>query len=359
MKTEHASRFSPQNSASLSPTDSTLCLSRGNTLHLRPEFFLRQSQHSGWNQQTVQGFAGFNCFETGRIGDTIQLTRSHCQPDQNYHCQILHPQATTLILFGESGISHFAFQSTGSPHPITDHRSLSDQIQQSSGTLTNETVYTVRPGDLWLINLTDAPLLRLTPSHQQCRMQVLKYASHRLSDTMGTQGQLEKLGNQAIRLARQMPLPPALKTLAQNPLAHPVDRLMAEASALELVAGYIGQLIETSHGHTRHTTPEVDLAIEKLISDLSNPPSLDELAQLTGMSHTRLNRAFKQSLGHTVFSWLRQYRLEQACLALRYSKEEITDIASRLGFSHASHLSTQFRQYRGCTPLEYRQKSRI
>ena len=364
MKTEHAT---------------LLCLSQNNTLCLKPEFFLHQSQQSGWNQQTVQGFAGFNCFETGRIGETIQLTRSHCQPDQDYHCQILHPQATTLILFGEAGISHFAFQSTGDIHQITEDSSYSGQIPQLSDSLAKETVYTVRPGDLWLINLTDAPLLRMTPSHTQCRMQVLKYASHRLYDTMGIQGQMESLGNRAIRLARQTQLPPALKKLAQNPLSHPVDRLMAEASALELIAGYINLLIEDgaagitpsekvtvkglSAGHTDNMqryasmVPEVDLAREKLISDLACPPSLDELAQLTGMSHTRLNRAFKQALGCTVFSWLRQYRLEQACQALRSSKEEISNIANRLGFSHASHFSTQFRQYQGCTPKEYRQKN--
>jgi len=303
-----------------------------NRFSLTPEFFRTQRIHSGWQFQSLQQFEGFNQFETGRICNDIFVTRSHCSPAQPYRCQIEHPQPTTLILFGEQGISEFFFRPGGAR-------------------------YIVRPGDLWLINLCGEPLYRLTEPDQVCRMQVLKYSSERIAHALDQPQRLARMGTRAIRVARQCVQPAPFQKLASNPLLTPTDRLLAEAWALELIAQHLGQLLDlpAPEAPAQNVCKQpLDRVIECLSADLCNPPSLDELAALSGMSHSRLNREFKRAYGHTVFSWLRQYRLQQSASALRHTDADITDIAVRLGFSSASHFAASFRQKYGCSPLQYR-----
>lgn len=303
-------------------------------VQLTPEFFLRQRGNSGWIEQSLNQLSGFNRFDTARICDDIQVTRSHCELASAYHCHIEHPQATTLILFGEAGISHF-------------------ELDNSSKR------YTVREGDLWLINLNDTSLLRVTPPNQKCRLQVLKFNTERITHVLEEDGLARALGTCAVRLARQSAQPGGLHQLIQNPLSSPIERLLAEAHALELIAHNLGLLVtdSVSNASLRASTPEVQLAIELLTQDLATPPTLDYLAAQTGMSHVRLNREFKKSYGCTVFNWLRQHRLERACFQLRHGDDEITAIALRLGFSSASHFSASFRQVFNCTPQTYRQQA--
>jgi AraC family transcriptional regulator len=94
--------------------------------------------------------------------------------------------------------------------------------------------------------------------------------------------------------------------------------------------------------------------VERLVADLTRPPSLDRLAELAEMSHVRLNRCFRKAYGKTVFEWLRDYRLERARRCLEEPRQNVTDIAFLCGFSSSSHFATAFRHRYGCSPLEYR-----
>lgn len=304
-------------------------------VQLKPDFFIRQQRKEGWSEQCLPQIQGKNLFQSARICPEIQLTRSHCQLDQAYECQIEHPQPTTLLLFGEAGISYFAIGEQGD-------------------------YCTVRPGDLWLINLQGSELKRLTPPDQTCRLQVLKMDSQRINHTLGDNLNLNQLGTRAIRVARQSNQPSALQKLLKNPLNSPVERLLAEAYALEVMAHSLGPLLSGSDMISAPTSsptvknPQLQRVMERLTADLASPPSLDDLAQESGMSHARLNREFKKSYGETVFSWLRKYRMQQACEYLKHGQQDITDIAILLGFSSASHFATSFRNQFGCTPLQYR-----
>ncbi len=328
---------------------------------LKPEFFIEQNARNGWLNTSLATIKGFNRFETGRITDDIHITRSQCTPEQIYQCCIEHPYATTLLLYGEAGISQFSFH-----------------------THNKGSVYIVRPGDLWLINLCDAPLVRITAPNQTCHMQVLKFRSARLSQALASSTSLTQAGTRAVRLARQSKMPRPFQFLVQNTLTSPVDLLLAEAYALELIAQNLSPLLEEqkstatclyTHNHQQQATAsplqpapmathnskghnqeqqKMQQIKERLTDDLTSPPSLHELATITGMSHARLNREFKRCFGQTTFSWLRQYRLEQACFALSYTNKEITDIAMQLGFSSASHFAASFKKSCGSTPLEYR-----
>lgn len=96
-------------------------------------------------------------------------------------------------------------------------------------------------------------------------------------------------------------------------------------------------------------------AAQKLVlSDLSNVPSLPELAAQLGTHEKRLTRVFQTYTGNTVYKFIRDARLQEAKRMLASSDMPIEEIAIALGFSSAANFSTAFRSYAGCTPSAFR-----
>lgn len=91
-----------------------------------------------------------------------------------------------------------------------------------------------------------------------------------------------------------------------------------------------------------------------LTEDLANPPQLAALARQVGTNAKRLNDAFKACAGATVFEYLHEARMREACKLLRDTHIEISTIAADLGYGSACNFSTAFRQRHGVSPRQYR-----
>ncbi|HRP03059.1 MAG TPA: AraC family transcriptional regulator [Candidatus Kapabacteria bacterium] len=99
--------------------------------------------------------------------------------------------------------------------------------------------------------------------------------------------------------------------------------------------------------------------IESLLnSNLIDPPSLLELADMASMTHTKLNRLFKKLYGNTVFGYLRELRLNQAKKLLDEGQLNITQIAYETGWSNPSHFSREFKEWYGLSPKTYTKQIR-
>lgn len=96
-------------------------------------------------------------------------------------------------------------------------------------------------------------------------------------------------------------------------------------------------------------------AIQKHIQDnLSNSPSVAELAEMFGVSERRLASAFKSCLGMSVFAYTRLQRMRRAQYLLANTVLGMEVVAAEVGFSSAANLSTAFHSYCGVTPTGYR-----
>ncbi len=67
-----------------------------------------------------------------------------------------------------------------------------------------------------------------------------------------------------------------------------------------------------------------------------------------------LHQKFKQSLGRSVHQEIKRVRIEKIAKMLRETDLTISQIAHKLGYSHAHHLSRYFQQEMSITPLAYR-----
>lgn len=102
----------------------------------------------------------------------------------------------------------------------------------------------------------------------------------------------------------------------------------------------------------------VRAAMRHLSERLSAPPTVDQLARLVGTNEKRLSHAFRETLGQTVFEYVRSERLRVAQRLLAGTALSIANIAEEIGFSSAANFATAFRERFGVTPSVYRDEQR-
>lgn len=82
--------------------------------------------------------------------------------------------------------------------------------------------------------------------------------------------------------------------------------------------------------------------------------SLEDLASSIHMNRNYFCRFFKEKVGKTPFSYLNEYRINQAASLLLNTQAPITEIALDTGFENMSYFIRQFKRCKGCTPSVYR-----
>lgn len=136
---------------------------------------------------------------------------------------------------------------------------------------------------------------------------------------------------------------------AYTPLA--IEGLMLEITA-ELTRRQFRKLEQAP-------PPWVRQAREAVRENISEPTSLDALAQMVGVHPVSLAREFRRHYGCTVGEYVRQLRIDAACRALSDSETPLSTVATNAGFYDQSHFANTFRRYTGMTPTQFRAAERM
>lgn len=86
---------------------------------------------------------------------------------------------------------------------------------------------------------------------------------------------------------------------------------------------------------------------------------LSDLAKSVCYTEYYLTRKFQREMGLSLWDYLRDTRLEYAKIQLVSTEDSIQKISEKLQFSSRNHFTRVFREREGCTPTEYRERSRI
>lgn len=84
--------------------------------------------------------------------------------------------------------------------------------------------------------------------------------------------------------------------------------------------------------------------------------SISELAASAFLSERECFRIFQDCLHMTPMEYLRSYRLQMACQMLTKGQETVSSIGHACGLGSSSFFGKVFREYVGCTPLQYRRR---
>lgn len=96
----------------------------------------------------------------------------------------------------------------------------------------------------------------------------------------------------------------------------------------------------------------------KLVDNLDNYTTLDELISEENISMVTFQAIFKQLYGESPYAYLKKYKMNNAATRLRNGKENISQIANSLGYSNASKFSKAFRDVFGILPKDYRKQNK-
>ena len=102
--------------------------------------------------------------------------------------------------------------------------------------------------------------------------------------------------------------------------------------------------------------PQAVATIRDLLAErISDPPSLAELAALTGLSQFALLRAFRDATGLPPHAYLNQLRVRRA-RSLLDGGVPPADVAVQVGFADQAHLTRHFKRVVGVPPAAYQRE---
>ena len=123
----------------------------------------------------------------------------------------------------------------------------------------------------------------------------------------------------------------------------------------------IWQLLYNNHMHElmknkneRYLSPHLKNCVDYIDENYINTISLEELANIAGLSHGHFCRQFKEFTGYTPFSYLNKVRISHSCDMLLNTDKTIADIASLNGFNNISYYNRVFVKLMKETPSSYR-----
>ena len=93
---------------------------------------------------------------------------------------------------------------------------------------------------------------------------------------------------------------------------------------------------------------------EQMLSQLSHPWQITELAAMARLSPSRFYAVYKARFGLPPMEELISARIETARRRLTDTRISVRDLAENLGYQNVTHFCRQFRQRTGMTPSQYR-----
>jgi AraC-like DNA-binding protein len=166
-------------------------------------------------------------------------------------------------------------------------------------------------------------------------------------------------------VARRLPLGPALLRCLEDLCACALEghsrRLFIRSKAVEILC-HAFEVLDQEDGAAPSSmlaARGVMKAQRLLMESFVSPPSLDDLAQEVGMSRSGLCAGFRQIVGHSVYDYIQDLRMQQALALLAERDVSITEIAYAVGYTHPSSFSVAVQRRFGATPRELRRRGTL
>lgn len=149
-----------------------------------------------------------------------------------------------------------------------------------------------------------------------------------------------------------------LSQILQSKIHDSIKALYIKGKVYELLSLYFNKSEDPSIEQCPFLVDEENVrkirrAKEIILERMTNPPSLENLAVEIGLSLKKLKDGFKELYGDTVYAYLLDHKMEEACRMLTTQKYNVNEVGLKLGYSTASHFIAAFKKKYGTTPKKY------
>jgi AraC family transcriptional activator of pyochelin receptor len=139
-----------------------------------------------------------------------------------------------------------------------------------------------------------------------------------------------------------------------------IEKLFLKAKSYELLSLYFNHSDDADIEQCPFLVDEQNVmkikkAKDIIIARMTEPPSLQELANEVELTLKKLKEGFKQIYGDSVYSFLFDYKMEYARKLLENKHFNVNEIGLKVGYSTASHFISAFKKKYGVTPKKYNQ----
>ena len=131
------------------------------------------------------------------------------------------------------------------------------------------------------------------------------------------------------------------------------DAVENVASLIEILVRKISRLAEEPLAITG-TDALVAKSLRKIEGSFQSIRSVQELAEMLGVTPEHLCRAFRKSKHASPYRVLMRYKMAHAYTLLKRSALSVQEVADRVGFSDAFHFSRAFKKHYGKPPSHAR-----
>lgn len=106
----------------------------------------------------------------------------------------------------------------------------------------------------------------------------------------------------------------------------------------------------------QHINPAIEKIIDFSFKRYLTPVTLEQVAEVAGMSIPTFCRFFKKNIKKTYFDFIQDLRVSHACKLLTNSNQPIMEICYESGYNSWAHFSKQFKHVKKMTPSQYRKE---
>lgn len=137
-----------------------------------------------------------------------------------------------------------------------------------------------------------------------------------------------------------------------------IKNLYYKGKGYELLSLYFNRSEDPNIDHCpflidEENVAKIKKAKEIVITNMAEPPGLQELADTIGLTLKKLKTGFKQVYGDSVYSFLFDYKLEYARKLLDSGTYNVNEVGVLIGYSTSSHFISAFKKKFGTTPKKY------
>ena len=109
-------------------------------------------------------------------------------------------------------------------------------------------------------------------------------------------------------------------------------------------------------GQKEHEDEQVIKAQDFIEKNYQDKITVEQIASMLALSRRNLERRFKKATANTIVEYIQRVKVEAAKMSLESSRENISEVMYKVGYTDTKAFRTTFKKITGLSPVQYRNK---